>query len=1018
MATGTSLQRDRREDTLMSRTNIKFALLACGVLAGIAAAMVIVQAHRADPVSRFQFPKRLLEARIADFPYSPLLRGRPSSPSAKTRETLADLWEGLKLHRTPAMLHGVGIAELALGKSAQAYALLREASDSEPQNASVLSDLAASELSLGHIFDGAEHSARSVEIDPTNVAAAFNWALALEKAADRRGAIAAWERYLRLDASSLWAGEAREHLSHLRLPRSRWEDDRNLLVPGVDAATVRRLVRKYPQRARARTQNILLPAWVEGAKPGELEVIRAIAAERASAGDPFLQDVVENAAHRTAVLREGFREYAEGWSAGGNTDSALAHYDKAAKLLAKGGSPLSITAAIYAASDEFYAGHPEADLARLDAVDAKLVAGGNRYPSMAAESAWARGLALTQIGQTHKCLESYRRSIDEARRAGEVETEVNVAALMAAQTELIADPVEAEQSRLHALRRLDEINAHPNPVYVAFAEAAASTLRSGRPHLSLAFVEEQAWIANQQREPLLIAESEAARALAVNEISGGNAAKSAIAAARTKAMLIPVAGLRDRTLARIDFIEGRILASADPRQAVVALSSALATWNRYGWKTHIANGYLARGEVALRTGDGVGAERDFRAGIAAMEEQRKELAPEPPASVAYFERADRLFDRLIELLIEEGRANDALSVVEHRRARSLLDRIAQGKPAEPLDAAALSERVGSRESILELAILDHGTEIWLIRRGNVIHARSTLTRAAVDASVKRLRTAIGSNDVAAMNREGRLLYGALIGPVASSLPDGDGLLIVPDGPVQTCPFAALVGTDGKYLIERYPLATVPSATVFLQLAKSTATDSLLGVAEPAPDGYEVLSDAAVEVKSIARDHRAGTVHIGAEITPEQFLAKAADADVIHFAGHSSTDLDTPSSSALLFEPAKVLTAGSIMRSSLDRHPVVVLAACGTGRGRIRLNEGVDSLASAFLGAGARDVVATLWDVQDAPTVNLFRSFHHNLRRGLRCADALRATQISLIHGENVRDGRPLVWSSTFVMGNF
>ena len=158
--------------------------------------------------------------------------------------------------------------------------------------------------------------------------------------------------------------------------------------------------------------------------------------------------------------------------------------------------------------------------------------------------------------------------------------------------------------------------------------------------------------------------------------------------------------------------------------------------------------------------------------------------------------------------------------------------------------------------------------------------------------------------------------------------------------------------------------------------------------------------------------------MGAEITPEQFLAKAADADVIHFAGHSSTDLDTPSNSALLFEPAKVLTAGTIMRARLDRHPVVVLAACGTGRGRIRPNEGVDSLAGAFLGAGARDVVATLWDVQDASMVTVFRSFHRNLQRGARCADALRATQISLIHGENVRNGRPMVWASTFVVGKF
>src|SRR5258706_13067826 len=98
----------------MPGTTVKFTLLACAVLAGIVAAMVTLQAHRADPVSRFHLPQRLLEVRIADLPYSPLLRGRSPSPSAQTREALADLWEALKVHRTPTMLHRVGIAELAL----------------------------------------------------------------------------------------------------------------------------------------------------------------------------------------------------------------------------------------------------------------------------------------------------------------------------------------------------------------------------------------------------------------------------------------------------------------------------------------------------------------------------------------------------------------------------------------------------------------------------------------------------------------------------------------------------------------------------------------------------------------------------------------------------------------------------------------------------------------------------------------------------------------------------------------
>ena len=75
---------------------------------------------------------------------------------------------------------------------------------------------------------------------------------------------------------------------------------------------------------------------------------------------------------------------------------------------------------------------------------------------------------------------------------------------------------------------------------------------------------------------------------------------------------------------------------------------------------------------------------------------------------------------------------------------------------------------------------------------------------------------------------------------------------------------------------------------------------------------------------------------------------------------------------------------------------MILAACETAAGRTYRSEGVMSLSRAFLAAGVSSVVATLWEIEDAPSQRLFTAFHRHLRSGLSTADAVRATQMEML----------------------
>jgi len=1005
---------------IIRKNSVAFAVIGC-----LAASSLILSRWRGgDPLARIGTSGRTIEARLTAFRYEALRTVRSDHKSAAGEaDALADLEARLSTERSADNLHRFALAKLAVNQTRGARELLIEASNARVGDAPILADLAAADLALGDVHDAAEHSARALEIDSQQQTAAFNWALALEKLSNRPAAIEAWDRYLVLDGRSGWADEAREHLSRLRMPRPAWDKDRDLLRIGADRKTIENLITRYPKRSRVRAQEVLLPAWVAGGTDAGLTLLRTMGEIRAAHDDPFLNDVVEHAATHRASITAGMQAFTDARAAEAKIDMETAgtHYKRAAALLQADGSPLAVAASIYAASTDSYGGRTAEALTRLEQVRKQLAEGGNRYPAMAAEAAWVRGMLQMRTGQPNEALESCRAALREAHRGGEIEDEASITAAMATQLESVADPAEAEQFRTDALRRLDEVNAESRSMYSAYLETGTAALRSGRPRLALPFLDSAARIGHAERNAMYVADANLWRALAFGDIGKTDAAMSAIAAARHEAPSIQTPGFRDRTLGNLEFITGRVNAKAQPAVSIAAYSAAIEMWNRNHWRTHIATGYFMRGETFLAMGDRASAEKDFRSSIAEIEDQRRNLA-EPAMRISYFERADGVFLRLIEILVDEGRIEEAFSISERKRARALLDQIAsENGISAPLDAREVATRIDARTSLLEITLLDRGAELWVMHRGHVFHARGTATGPEIEKRVEEHLAAIASNDLPAVRRHGRWLFDQLIAPVAHEIsPDAD-LVIVPDAGLQSFPFATLVLPDASFLVDRHPLAMAPSASVFLRTSAAAPTGlPILAVAEPTPEGFASLPGSAAEVEALTRQYPRGRNLVGAECSPEQFLKSANTAALVHFAGHAQTDSVQPPKSALIFQsangaPAR-LTAEAIGRAHLPTHPLIVLAACSTGSGRVRRNEGVESLASAFLQAGARGVVATLWDVEDAPSVHLFRELHRGFRNGARTIDAVRDAQRACMHSTDPQLRAPSVWASTVVIG--
>ena len=277
------------------------------------------------------------------------------------------------------------------------------------------------------------------------------------------------------------------------------------------------------------------------------------------------------------------------------------------------------------------------------------------------------------------------------------------------------------------------------------------------------------------------------------------------------------------------------------------------------------------------------------------------------------------------------------------------------------------------------------------------------------------------------------------------------LVLVPDGRLNDLPFDTLVDLSGRYVLESHVVAVAPSATVFHMLRAegvSQATYTFLGVGyskgptaassdTPLPDRIQrdvrgifgldnpVLSPlpySREEVQSAAQFMGPGSIVLfGSRATKENVVAEPlVDFKILHFAVHGVADEHNPDRSALVFREGTtpnddgLLQVRDIRRLSLDAD-LVTLSACDTGVGKIEGEEGVDSLTGAFLMAGARNVLASLWSVNDRWTATLMDKFYHNLAAGMDVSGALNQAKLDILnqYGATVP---PRYWAGFVLIG--
>lgn len=330
-----------------------------------------------------------------------------------------------------------------------------------------------------------------------------------------------------------------------------------------------------------------------------------------------------------------------------------------------------------------------------------------------------------------------------------------------------------------------------------------------------------------------------------------------------------------------------------------------------------------------------------------------------------------------------------------------------------LSLAAVRSHLAADEVLIEYFLYGKNGVMLAISGDNLQVASIDSTQ--LERDVRAFRSLIEARKPAALAAS-QALYASLIKPV-DKLIKGKNLVIVPHGTLHYLPFAAL--HDGsQYLIAAHGLRYLPSASVqkYLRAPTSAPPDNMLAFGNPDLGKPEYdLPSAGEEAKAVAHMLPHNKLLTRREASETAFKLLAGNYRFLHMATHGEFNGDAPLQSRLVLAPDGQNDGSLNVSEIYDLHlqaDLVTLSACETGLSKTMNGDDVIGMTRGFLYAGASNVIASLWAVDDEATAALMTQFYKHIQAGLSKKEALRKAQQSL----QSRYAEPFFWAAFYLTG--
>ena len=454
----------------------------------------------------------------------------------------------------------------------------------------------------------------------------------------------------------------------------------------------------------------------------------------------------------------------------------------------------------------------------------------------------------------------------------------------------------------------------------------------------------------------------------------------------------------------------------------LSLTIAKETGNKYDEACIYGN--LAGCFCSLK--DFLKAEEFCRSSVGLLEETRVLLQGKDGWVINFRDKHDFTYTHLRRVQLRQDKTLEALSTAEAGRAQALMDLMKSRydvstsiwSSSEQDKELMMSNYSLSWSPVLFLAEEEKhegfktSLSFWLILNGQQGQMMQKEINGDLTSLIYQTYENIGARTgvrckplISQQDDESatlKTLYDLVIAPF-SDLINGDELIIIPDRASFLIPYAALMDQQSRYLSETLRIRLAPSLTSLLLLTwcpeSHHSTSGALLVGNPWVETVRIkdskpfsqLPGAEKEAKMIGQILNTEPL-IGKNATKDQVLSRLNSVSLVHLAAHGCRETGEIILSPNVADAQRpkdedfLLTKADVLAVQL-RAKLVVLSCCYSGRGEIKA-EGVVGIARAFLGAGARSVIASLWALSDEATLEFMKHFYEHLVAGKSASKSL------------------------------
>ncbi|GCA87565.1 CHAT domain-containing protein [Microcystis aeruginosa] len=343
--------------------------------------------------------------------------------------------------------------------------------------------------------------------------------------------------------------------------------------------------------------------------------------------------------------------------------------------------------------------------------------------------------------------------------------------------------------------------------------------------------------------------------------------------------------------------------------------------------------------------------------------------------------------------------------------------IAELFETKPTDIAQLQKNIAPDTLVIQPVPLRDEVALFLVTREKLIVIQSDTKREELNKLVSEYRTQLADHKNSDVDVTGGKLYEILIRPIESQIATSSpkNIAIIATGQLRYIPFETLYDKkNDQVLLEKYPIYYLTRISTSTPPATERKPLQGLAFANPKPT-QEELKGTEIEAETISKIFPGSEKYLGINATLDIFKKQAFRFSILHLGTHGCFNLaGCPNlgmqANTILFANKEQYNIADAALLGLKNTELITLSACQTAKEANADGQEISGLAYVLERAGAKSVIASLWNAEDNTSAEIMTQFYQNLKNGMTKSEAMRQAKLSQIKSH------PYFWSPFILIG--